>query len=238
MTSPRTLARIAGALYLGTSVLFVFAVQVRGGIIKPGDAAATANNIRASATLFRVALVADLLSWVGFLLMAFALYHLFKHVNQLAAFATVILVAVMVTVGYLNGLNQYSALTIATSAKYTTGFGQAASNELVLLFTNIQSNGLDTQELFWGLWLFPLGYLVIKSSYLPKVLGVLLIIAGLSWTAEFFAIFLVPDLPGFASILGLGELIFAVWLLVKGVNVHASEATVPAAASPFGSVVS
>jgi Domain of unknown function (DUF4386) len=227
MTSPRTQARIAGALYLGTSVFFVFDVRVRSGIIKSGDATATADNIRASATLFRVALVADLLSWVGFLLMAFALYQLFKNVNQLSAFAMVILVAVMVTVGYLNGLNQYSALTIATSAKYTTGFGQARSNELVFLFTNIQSNGFDIQELFWGLWLFPLGYLVIKSAYAPKVLGVLLILAGLSWTAEFFAIFLAPDLPGFASIPGLGELVFAVWLLVKGVKVHASEATRP-----------
>src|SRR5437879_5021201 len=145
MTSPRTLARIAGALYPGTSVLFVFAVRVRGGIIKSDDPAATADNIRASASLFRVALVSDLLSWVGFLLMAFALYHLLKHVDQLAAFAMVILVVVMVTVGYLNGLNQYSALTLATSAKFTTGFGLSESSELVLLFTNIQSNGLDIQ---------------------------------------------------------------------------------------------
>ena len=226
MTSPRSLARLAGVLYLGTSVLFVFAVRVRGGIIKSGDAAATADNIRASATLFRVALVADLLSWVGFLLMAFALYHLLKHVDQVAAFAMVILVAVMVTVGYLNGLNQYSALTLATSAKYAAGFGQAQSSELVLLFTNIQSNGFDIQELFWGLWLFPLGYLVIKSAYVPKVLGVLLIIAGLGWTAEFFAILLAPDLPGFASILGLGELVFAAWLVVKGVSVPARRASV------------
>ena len=224
MTSPRTLARIAGALYLGTSVLFVFAVRVRGGIIKSGDAAATADNIRASASLFRVALVADLLSWVGFLLMAFALYHLLKHVDQLAAFAMVILVVVMVTVGYLNGLNQYSALTLATSAKYAAGFGQAQSSEFVLLFTNIQSNGFDIQELFWGLWLFPYGWLVFKSGFLPRFIGVLLMIGCFGYLIQSFVGFLSPSLVVYtAPLAGLtssGELLLPLWLLMKGVNVE------------------
>src|SRR5207302_5046416 len=101
MISPKALARIAGSLYLGTSVLFVFAVQVRARIIEPGDASATTDNIRAAATLFRVAFVADLVSSVGFLLLALALYRLLKHVNEFAAVAMVTFVAVMTAVGYL-----------------------------------------------------------------------------------------------------------------------------------------
>ena len=218
-SSPKTLARIAGLLYLGTSVPFVFAVQVRSRIIEPADAAATVHNIRASATLFRVGLVADLVSWAGFLATALALYLLLKHANQLAAVAMVAFVAVMVAVGYSNTVNQYSAITIAMSAEYANGLGQAGANALVLMFTDVQGNGLDINELFFGLWLLPLSYLVIKSRYFPRVIGGLLIIAGLSWIAQFLVILLAPSLKGVISFLGVGsdgELIFIGWLLVRG----------------------
>ena len=219
MSSPKTLARIAGLLYLGTSVPFVFAVQVRSHIIEPGNAAATVHNIRASPTLFRVALVADLVSWAGFLVTALALYLLLKHVNQLAAVSMVAFVAVMVAVGYSNTVNQYSAITIAMSAEYANGLGQAGANALVLMFTDVQGNGLDINELFFGLWLLPLSYLVIKSRYFPRVIGVLLIIAGLSWIGQFLVILLAPSLKGVISFLGVGsdaELVFIGWLLVRG----------------------
>jgi len=219
MSSPKTLARIAGLLYLGTSVPFVFAVQVRSRIIEPADAAATVHNIRASATLFRVGLVADLVSWAGFLATALALYLLLKHANQLAAVAMVAFVAVMVAVGYSNTVNQYSAITIAMSAEYANGLGQAGANALVLMFTDVQGNGLDINELFFGLWLLPLSYLVIKSRYFPRVIGVLLIIAGLSWIGQFLVILLAPSLKGVISFLGVGsdaELVFIGWLLVRG----------------------
>src|SRR5438309_6680954 len=219
MSSPKTLARIAGLLYLGTSVPFVFAVQVRSRIIEPGDATDTVHNIRASATLFRVALVADLVSWAGFLVTALALYLLLKHANQLPAVAMVAFVAVMVAVGYSNTVNQYSAITIAMSAEYANGLGQAGANALVLMFTDVQGNGLDINELFFGLWLLPLSYLVIKSRYFPRVIGVLLIIAGLSWIAQFLIILLAPSLEGVISFLGVGsngELVFIGWLLVRG----------------------
>ena len=214
-------------LYLGTSVPFVFAVQVRSRVIEPGDATATAHNIRASARLFRVALAADLVSWAGFLVTALALYLLLKHANQLAAVAMVAFVAVMVAVGYSNTVNQYSALTIGMNAEYASELGQAGANALVLMFTDVQGNGLDINELFFGLWLLPLSYLVIKSRYFPRVIGVLLIIAGLSWIAQFLVIVLAPSLVGLTSFLGVGtdaELVFIVWLLVKGARVPASAA--------------
>ena len=227
LISPKTLARIAGLSYLLMSVPFVFAVQVRSRLVEAGDAAATVENIRASATLFRIAFVADLVSGAWFLLTALALYQLLKHVHPLAAVAMTAFVAVSTAVGYLNTLNQFSALTIATSPQYTQAFGRAGSNALAMMFADIQSNGLTIQELFWGMWLFPLGYLVIKSGYFPRLLGALLLVAGFSWVAQFFADFLMPAAPYFASFLGIGELIFAAWLVVKGVNVPASGASAP-----------
>jgi len=158
-------------------------------------------------------------SWAGFLVTALALYLLLKHSNQLAAVAMVAVVAVMVAVGYLNTVNQYSALTIAMSPGYANGFGQAGANALVLMFTDVQSNGLDINEFFFGLWLLPLSYLVIKSRYFPRVIGVLLIIAGLSWIGQFLVILLAPSLKGVISFLGVGsdaELVFIGWLLVRG----------------------
>ncbi len=226
MTSPRTLARIAGLLYLITSVCFIFAGSVRSHIIKPGDAAATVDNIRASVMLFRIGFMIDLVSGAIFLFTAMALYLLLKHVNQLVAAAMVIFVVLSVAVGYLNLLNQYAVLTIATHADYTKAFGQAGSDGLVMLFADMQRNGLVIDEMFWGLWLLPLGYLVIKSGYFPKLVGALLILGCFSWLAALFVRVLAPDLARLASLLvvgAVGELIFIVWLLVKGVRAPASE---------------
>src|SRR5438045_9787058 len=124
-SSPKTLARIAGLLYLGTSVPFVFAVQVRSRIIEPADAAATVHNIRASAPLFRAGLVADLVSWAGFLATALALYLLLEHASQLAAVAMVGSVALVVAVGYSHTVNSYCAITTAIGAAYAHALGPA-----------------------------------------------------------------------------------------------------------------
>src|SRR5262245_15793206 len=104
MTSPRTVARVAGTLYLLAGVCFVVAMQLRNGIVGAGDAA---DGIRSSAFLFRVALGTDLVSGVGFLLTAMALYVLLRHVHGLAAAAVVVFAAVMIAVGYVNDLNLY-----------------------------------------------------------------------------------------------------------------------------------
>lgn len=227
MTSPKTLARIAGLLYLISSVCFIFAESVRSRLIRPGDAAVTADNIRASVTLFRVGFVIDLASGAIFLFTGMALYRLLKHVNQLVAAAMVTFVALSVAVAYLSLLDQFTALTIATHADYTKAFGQAGSDALVMLFADMQRNGLLIDHMFWGLWLLPLGYLVIKSRYFPTVIGALLIIGCFSWLAVLFVRVLAPDLARIASFLvlgAIGELIFMLWLIVKGVRVPPSEA--------------
>jgi hypothetical protein len=225
VNSPKTLARIAGSLYLIMFVGAVFAGSVvRTRIVVPGDAAATADNIRASATLFRVGFVIDLVQVTSLLLAAMALYLLLKHVNQLVAGAMVTFAAVSVAIYCLNLLNQYTALMLATGEDYQRAFGKTGSDALTMLFTDMEHSGYYIAAIFFGLWLLPLGYLVINSGQFPKVLGILLIIGGFGYLVDLLARFLAPDFG--ASITwyvvapgGVAELLFTAWLLVKGVRV-------------------
>jgi Domain of unknown function (DUF4386) len=162
-----------------------------------------------------------------------ALYLLFKHVHQLVAAAMVTFVAVGAAIGGLNLLNQYTALTIATGEDYTRTFGKAGSDALTLLFADMQHNGFLVDAMFFGLWLAPLGWLVIKSGYAPKVLGILLIIGCFGYLANLFTYFLAPDAPAgirtlFAVVGGVPEIVFVAWLLVKGVRVPVTPAPVSA----------
>ena len=234
MTSPKTIARVAGFLYLAMTLFSAFGLVVQSRVVVPGDAATTADNIRASVTLFRVGIVSGLISNVGFLLTAMALYVLLRHVNQLAAAAMVTFVAVSVAIGYLDVLNDYAMLTIATGAQYTAAFGRAGSDGLVALFRDVGSAGGAINEMFWGLWLLPLGYLVMKSGYFPGLLGALLVVAGFSWIAQFFTGFLTLGAGGAEAFLAIGasvEFLFIGWLLVRSASTPVSETSAPAIAT-------
>ena len=231
MPPPRVLARTAGLLYLLLALFGGFAIAVRSAVIVPGDAAATAESIRDSATLFRIGFVSDLVANTCFLLTAMALYLLLKHVNQLVAAAMVTLVAVSAAIGALNLLNQYTALTIATGA-YLGSFEEAGADGLTLLFVDAFDNGYTLNAMFYGPWLIPLGYLVIKSGYFPKVLGGLLIAGCIAYLTLLFTTFLAPEAgPGSESVLGavsgIPELAFMAWLLIRGVRVPATALPIP-----------
>jgi Domain of unknown function (DUF4386) len=142
MASEKTLARIAGSLYLIVAVCGGFAeLYVRSRIVVPGDAAATADNIRASATLFRIGFVSDLVQATCLLLTAMALYLLLRHVNRLVAAAMVTFVAVSVAIMCLNLLNQLAALSIATGESPSGAFGPAGSDALAMLFADLHHDG-------------------------------------------------------------------------------------------------
>ena len=215
--APRTLARIAGVSYL----LMIGAAFNEGYVIphvvSANNPTATADNIRASAGLFRAGMFGDLTTGVFWVLTAMGLYLLLRHASQLAAGAMVVLAAVGGGIQVLNQLNQYTALTIATNDTYTHALGTSGANGLALLFAGMQQNGQLIDSVFFGLWLLPLAYLVLKSSYFPRFVGVLLIVATCGYIADSFAVlgnvpfgglFLVPA--------GIGELTFLVALLVKG----------------------
>jgi Domain of unknown function (DUF4386) len=236
MTSTRTLARIAGVLYLTVAVCSLFAeLHVRSGIVVPGDAAATADNIRASATLFRLGFVVDLVQATCFLLTAMALYLLLRHVNRLVAAAMVTFVAISVAIMCLNLLNQFVALSIATDGDYAGALGPAGSDALATLFAEMQRNGFLIAQVFFGLWLLPLGYLVVRSGFVPRVLGVLLALGGVGYLADLFARFLALGAaerisPFVLAPALVGEVAFVAWLLVRSVRVPEQDARVPAAA--------
>lgn len=161
-----------------------------------------------------------------------ALYLLLNHVHQLAAAAMVTFAAVGAAKQYLNQLNQYTALSIATSDRYTRAFGTAGSDGLTMLFAGMQHNGCLVASMFFGLWLLPLGFLVIKSGYFPKRLGVLLIIGGFAYVASLFTQVLAPaagtsTAPVSITIGGTAELCFLAWLLIKAVNVPAPAGKLP-----------
>lgn len=221
--TPKALAKIAGYLYLTVAVLTIFAGVVNTRVVVAGNAAGTAVNIETSAGLFRLGFVSELLGAVTFLSTAMALYLLLKHVNQMVAGAMVVFVAVSVAIQSLNLLNQIAALKIATGADYA--FGPTISDQLTMLFADLQHDGYLIAQIYFGLWLLPLGYLVVKSGYFPRVLGVLLMIGCLGHLVDVIVRFLVPGFgatlsPFALAIPAIAEISFIVWLLVKGVRVR------------------
>ena len=234
METQRRLARIAGLLYLVVAVLGGFAeLYVRARIVAPGDAAATADNIRDSATLFRFGFASDLVQATFFLFTAMALYLLLRHVNELVARAMGVFVAVSVAIICLNLLNQYMALQVATGS--LTATGAAGSDALAGLFADMHAAGYLIAQIFFGLWLLPLGYLVYRSGYFPKVVGVLLAVGCFGYLIDTFAHFVAPGVAESISDIvltpaAIGELSFVVYLLVKGIRFPQRPALVAAAA--------
>ena len=222
MNSIKKTARIAGLLYLALAVLSAFGlVYVPSVLIVPGDAAATANNIVTSESLFRLGFMSNLIAFTVNVFVALLLYKLLKPVNKSMASLMVILILIGLAIGMLNELNQFAALLLLGGADHLTAFTADQLQALAALFLDIYEHGFSIAHIFWGLWLFPLGYLVFKSGFLPKVIGVLLIIAGLGYLVDFTLFFLFPDITVTVSeFTFVGEVLLILWLLIKGVNVE------------------
>ncbi|HSP14750.1 MAG TPA: DUF4386 domain-containing protein [Thermoanaerobaculia bacterium] len=225
-------ARVAGAIYLSMVFLGPFSLMyVPRTLIVRGNATATAANILARETLFRFGIAADLIGMVVFILLALALYRLFSGVNKTHALALVALVLVSAAVGFLNVLNNIAALTLIRGADFLAVFQKPQRDALAMLFLRLYSQGIMINEIFWGLWLFPFGVLVMKSRFLPRILGVLLIVNGFAWMAVGLLSLLLPDYPSivdqFARIAETGELWIMLWLLIKGAKVESLPAAVP-----------
>ena len=185
---------MAGFLYLMFLVTLIFAEDaVRSKLIVFGDAAATANNIMAYEGLFRIGFMSDLLSGVLFLLSAWALYVLLKPVDKNLALLFVILILGGVAIQCINMLNQFAALLLLSGADYLKVFQADQPQALAMLFLNLYKNGFIIAQVFYGAWLFPLGYLVFKSGFLPRILGILLMIDCFGVLIWFFQFFLFPD---------------------------------------------
>jgi Domain of unknown function (DUF4386) len=195
MKSNKIIARIAGMLYLLVGIFGGFSE----GYVDPkmyvvGNPAASARNIIANPGLVRLSVVAHLLDGTCFVILAMTLYVLLQHVNRYVARAMLILVVLATAIICLNAVFQFEALRVATDSSYAAAFGIAGSNALVLLLLDTQHYGTLIAQVFFGLWLVPLGYLAFQSLLFPKWLGALLVAGGVCYLVDLLAAFLAPRL--------------------------------------------
>jgi Domain of unknown function (DUF4386) len=226
MISIKNNARIAGFLYLIFMATLIFSSVVRSNIIVFGDAAATASNIVASEGLFRIGFMSEILSAVFFLLAAWALYVLLKSVNKDLALLFLLLNLAGVAIECLNMLNLFAAQVLLSGADYLNVFQVNQLQSLAMFFLNLYQNGFIIAQVFYGTWLFPLGYLVYKSGFLPRILGILLMVDCIGILIWFFQFFLLPNYPVISYpsfVVGfIAELSMTLWLLIKGAKLQPS----------------
>ena len=221
MSFPKNPGRFAGLLYVLTSIVGFFAMgYVPGKLIVDGNAAATASNILAHEMLFRLGIAGGLIGQAGFIFVAWALYDLFKGVNQRRATLMVILIVVQVPIAFLNELNAIAALVLVRGADFLSIFDKPQREALAMLFLNLHDHGFNVAEIFWGLWLFPLGLLLYRSRFLPRFLGAWLGLAGCAWVIFSLTSLLLPQYQHRVYTLSqpatFGEIVFMFWLLIKG----------------------
>ena len=233
MSSTNNPGRVAGFLYLllvlGGPLRLVY---IPSKLFVHGNATATAANIAAHEWLFRLGIVSDLFGAVVLIFLSLAFYRLFKGVDQYLAVLVVILGGVMPALIYFVGVvSDAGALMLVRGADFLSVFDKPQRDALAMLFLRMHGQEILAAEIFWGLWLFPLGMLTYKSRFLPRLLGVWLIINGFGYLAMSLTGLLLPEYASrvekitFPAL--VGELAFLLWLLIRG----AKEQTVPAPAS-------
>jgi uncharacterized protein DUF4386 len=223
MNSIKNTARIAGSLYLVYIVLHVFADVIgRSTIIVYGDAARTTRNIMASSSQFRIGFMIDLLAAMLFLLTAWALYMLLKPVNKDIASLFLLLNLGGVAIQCASDLFLPVSQQLLSSADYAKVFQPDQLQALAMAFLYLYKNGFMIAQIFYGAWLFPLGYAVFKSGFLPKALGIVLMIHCATWLTTSLQFFLFPGFNAITYIsypLGfIAEFGLTLWLLIKSVK--------------------
>jgi len=224
MNSPKRVARIAGVIYLLVAVFGGFAQGfLERKMYVAGDAAATTEDLVANEGLVRLGVVSDLINEVLLVLLALTLYALLKHVHLAAARVMVALAVVAAGITAVNVVFEFAGLQVATGAVDMSALGVDGSDAMVLLMLDTQHYGLLIAQIFFGLWLAPLGYLAYKSGWFPKPLALVLVVAAGCYVVAVLTAFLVPDLylqiSGFITIpCIIAEVWIAGYLLIVGVN--------------------
>jgi hypothetical protein len=222
MSSPQSTARLAGFLYVLMMPFGIYGTVIYPSIlIEPGNAAATASNILASEHLFRLGIVSALTVQTLLVFVVLVLYRVLKPVNKNVAKMMVALALVGVPIIMLNELNQYGVLVLLSGTDYLSAFDIGQLQALSMFLLELHASGILIAEIFWGLWLFPMGYLVFKSGFVPRIFGILLILGCGGYLYDVVTHFLFPGLQiELTSYTGWGELLFPIWLLIRGVNVE------------------
>ncbi len=215
-------ARTTGFLYMLLIPLGVLGmIYVPNTLFVPGDIATTVSNIMANQTLFRSSIFIALLTQVVQIFVVLNLYKVLKPVNKNHAVYMVVFILIGVPIAMLNEVNQIAVLLLLNGPDYLSFFTADQIQALIALFLDLRLAGIFIAQIFWGLWLFPMGYLVYKSGFLPKIIGALLIVACFGYLTDSFLYFFVPDFGiTFSEFTFLGEAAITFWLLIKGVKVE------------------
>jgi hypothetical protein len=196
-------------------------IYIPSKLFVSGNASATANNIAAHETLFRLGILSDLFTATMGIFLTLALYRLFKGVDESLARLIVILGALMVTpIYFLNTINDAAALLLARGADFLSVFDKPQREALVMVFLRMHGQGILVNEVFWGLWLFPFGLLVYRSRFLPRVLGIWLILNCFAYLAVSVTGILWPQyeqrVSNWVFPLMFGEVAIMLWLIIMG----------------------
>lgn len=214
--SPSKLARITGIFYFLVILMGITCEIINQNfIVIPGDINATISNTLSLGSIFRLSFVISLARFIIFILLVLALYKIFRPVNPELSLVMVVIALVGIVIGMVILLFEYAAPLLLTRSNYSAFFSPDQWHAQIWFFLNLQKYGDKTTQIL-SIWLLPLGYLIYNSGFTPKVLGVLMVIAGLGYVSDFLIFFLLPNLhwqiAGFAF---LAELPYPIWLLIK-----------------------
>lgn len=224
-SSPRVVARTAGVFYLITVITGLFAeVAVRGNVIVMNDAAATARNILASESLYRLGFAADIVGGAAYVVVTVLLYELLRPVSRRISMLAAFFSLVGIAIGGIAALGHLAPLLLLKDG-YLSPFNIAQLQALALLSLKLHARGSWIGLVFFGFYEAILGYLIFRSRFFPRTLGVLVALAGLAFLTNSFALFVAPAVgnvlnPSMLLLDSIGEISLTVWLLVMGVNVE------------------
>jgi Domain of unknown function (DUF4386) len=233
MTSLNRRARIAGLFYLTLMTAPLRLLYIPSKLFVSGNATATSNNIAAHPMLFRLGILSDLFTATMGIFLTLALYRLFKEVDEGLARMMVILGALMVTpIYFLNTINDAAALLLARGADFLSVFDKPQRDALVMVFLRMHGHGIMVNEVFWGLWLLPFGLLVYRSRFLPRFLGVWLVLNCFAYLATSVTGILWPQyevrVSNWLFPVMFGELAIMLWLIIMGAKEQQPLATAAA----------
>jgi len=221
MASLSKKARIAGLLYLTLLTAPLRLIYIPNKLFVEGNATATANNIAAHETLFRLGILSDLFTATMAIFLTLALYRLFKEVDQGLARLIVILGALMVTpIYFVNTINDAAALMLARGEPVLSAFDKPQRDAVVMVFLHMHGQGILANEVFWGLWLFPFGLAAYKSGFIPRILGIWLMLNCFAYLALSVTGILWPQYEArvYHALFPVmfGELAMMLWLIIMG----------------------
>lgn len=223
--SRNKIARLAGLIYLLLVISgILYLVYIPAQLINYNDVGLTISNIQNQESLYRTGIAIAIISSLIYLLLPLQLYWLLHQVNKNVALLMVIFVLVCVPLAFVNILHEFSILNLVTNADILVGLSNMELQYQVAMHLSDYQNGIMLSQIFWGLWLLPFGFLVYQSGFLPKFLGIFLMLGCFGYLIEFFAHFLIPTYNGstFQSIAGIpapiGEIGICLWLLIMGTN--------------------